>query len=244
MPPELRPVVKRLGLRPLPGEDGRRVGRRAHGGRYGAVDLVAAMTGIGPDAAASATRRLLDGPPIDHVVVVGVAGAIDERLGIGDLVAVDCVVDDHTGNEYRPHPLGGGSGRAGDADGQGAVAGSLHTSGEFIVDPDRVAELRAKGVVALDMETAAVAAVCDERGRPWSVIRTISDRSSDGLADESVFELAGPDGSPNLAAVARFVVRHPGQVPGLVRLGRDMRVATQAAASALATAIGACRGDG
>jgi hypothetical protein len=69
------------------------------------------------------------------------------------------------------------------------------------------------------------------------VFRTISDRASDGLADEAVFGLAHPDGTPDLRAVARFVVRHPTRIPHLLRLGRDMTLATNSAASAAATAI-------
>jgi hypothetical protein len=68
------------------------------------------------------------------------------------------------------------------------------------------------------------------------VVRAISDRSSDGMADEAVFELAHPDGSPNLRAVALFVARHPKRIPGLVRLGRDAGIATNAAAAAAAEA--------
>jgi adenosylhomocysteine nucleosidase len=90
------------------------------------------------------------------------------------------------------------------------------------------------------METAAVAAVCEERGVPWSVFRTISDRASDGLADEAVFGLAHPDGSPDLRAVARFVVRDPTRIPRLIRLGRDMSIATKSAATAAAAAIERC----
>ena len=164
----------------------------------------------------------------DHVMVVGIAGGIDDRLAIGDVIRPGIVIDGASGAEYRPHPLG----EQPDAPDQGA----LHTSDEFIVDPERVAALRARGVIAMDMETAAVAAVCEEHGCPWSVVRSISDRSSDGMADEAVFELAHPDGSPNLGAVARFVARHPGRVPQLVRLGRDANVATNAAAGAAAEA--------
>jgi nucleoside phosphorylase len=226
----LRPVVKRLGLRRAASGD---AGRDAHEGQVGDVSVLAAMSGMGPEAAASATRRLLDAGDVDHVVVVGIAGGIVEGQAIGDVVPVDVVIDDRTGAEHRPHPLGDVAGGAGSVPG----GGSLHTSPEFIADPERLAALRAQGVVALDMETAAVAAVCEERGVPWSVFRTISDRSSDGLADDAVFGLARPDGSPDLRAVVRFVARHPARIPHLVRLGRDMSVATRAAAAAAATAI-------
>jgi hypothetical protein len=68
-------------------------------------------------------------------------------------------------------------------------------------------------------------------------VRAISDRFDDGLADRAVFELARPDGSPDLAMVARFAVRHPGRIPDLVRLGRDLGTATRSAAAALAAAL-------
>jgi adenosylhomocysteine nucleosidase len=224
MPSELRPLVKKLGLQPANAA----IGRKAHTGRLGSADVTAAMTGMGTVAAAEAARRMLDAAQIDHVVVVGIAGGIDDSLAIGDVVVPKTVIDGATGAEYQPHPLGD---RASDR--------ALHTSDEFIVDPERVAALRARGVVALDMETAAIGAVCEERGCPWSVFRAISDRSSDGLADEAVFHLAHPDGSPNLPAVAWLVARQPRRIPGLVRLGRDARIATQAAAAA---AIRACSG--
>ncbi len=224
MPSELRPLVRKLGLRPSAAP----LGTRVHEGRSGSASVVAATTGMGTAGAAAAARRMLDAGDIDHVVVVGIAGGIDDRLVIGDVIRPGIVIDGASGAEYRPHPLG----ERADPPDQGA----LHTSDEFIVDPERVAALRARGVIAMDMETAAVAAVCEELGCPWSVVRAISDRSSDGMADESVFELAHPDGSPNLRAVARFVARHPGRIPQLVRLGRDAGKATNAAASAAAEA--------
>jgi adenosylhomocysteine nucleosidase len=224
MPSELRPLVKRLGLRPSPAP----VGTRVHEGRAGSATVVAATTGMGTAGAAEAARRMLDGGDVDHVMVVGIAGGIDDRLAIGDVIRPRVVIDGASGAEYRPHPLGGQT--------DPPDPGSLHTSDELIIDPDRVAALRARGVIAMDMETAAVAAVCEGRGCPWSVVRAISDRSSDGMADEAVFQLAYPDGSPNLRAVARFVARHPGRVPQLLRLGRDASVATNAAATAAAEA--------
>ncbi|HEY8524302.1 MAG TPA: hypothetical protein VIL48_05020 [Acidimicrobiales bacterium] len=226
MPSELRPVAKRLGLRS--GPDRRMVGR------YEGVDVVAVRTGMGTAAAGDGTRRLLDAVAPDHVVVVGVAGGIAPGQRIADVLAIDVVIDGHTGAEYRPHLL---AAAAIAAEGERAPA-ALHTADELIADPDRIAALRSTGVVALDMETAAVAAVCEERGCPWSVVRAVSDRFDDRLADRAVFDLARSDGSPDPAAVARFLLRHPGRIPGLVRLGRDFGAARQAAADALAAALG------
>jgi adenosylhomocysteine nucleosidase len=216
---ELRPLVKALALR--------REGP-GYAGRIGGTRVSASQTGVGTAAAARAARRVLDAGPVDHLVVVGIAGGIDDRLAIGELVVPRAVVDGRTGATYVPHPCGDPLGGAGGGD------GLLHTADELIADSDAVAGLAARGVVALDMETAAVAAVCEERDCPWSVVRAISDRASDGMVDEVIAALARPDGSPDLRAVARLVARHPARVGDLVRLGRDARIAARTAADAAA----------
>ena len=87
------------------------------------------------------------------------------------------------------------------------------------------------------METAAIAAVCERRGCPWSVFRAISDRADDGSTDAAIFGLAAPDGAPDVRAVARFLVTRPWRIPQLVRLGRGLARATQTAANAALRAL-------
>ncbi|UCE87523.1 MAG: nucleoside phosphorylase, partial [Deltaproteobacteria bacterium] len=89
----------------------------------------------------------------------------------------------------------------------------------------------------IDMETAAVAAVCERRRCPWSVFRAISDRADDGSTDAAVLALAGPDGRPDLLAVARLVLTRPRRVPQLVRLARGATRAARVAASAAVAAL-------
>jgi nucleoside phosphorylase len=113
----------------------------------------------------------------------------------------------------------------------------MWTTDELITDADLIAGLRARGVVSLDMETAAIAEECEGRGIPWSVFRVISDRATDGSIDEEVFHLSNQDGTPNGQAVARYFVRHPGRIPRMVRLARGAKLATHAAAEA---ALRAC----
>jgi adenosylhomocysteine nucleosidase len=90
-------------------------------------------------------------------------------------------------------------------------------------------------VIGLDMETAAVAAVCEARGCSWSVIRAISDMATDH-PDDSVLNLAKPDGSANGPAVAKFLLTKPWRIPHLARLQRDSKFAALAAANAAASA--------
>jgi hypothetical protein len=91
--------------------------------------------------------------------------------------------------------------------------------------------------VALDMETASVAAVCAARDLAWSVERAISDLDDDDAIDEELSGTARPDGTPDPRAVARYVAKHPGRVRHLARLGRQMQVAARVAAEAAISGI-------
>jgi hypothetical protein len=92
------------------------------------------------------------------------------------------------------------------------------------------------------METAAIALACEERGVAWTVFRAVSDRATDGTVDDEVFHLSRQDGTPDPRAVARYLVRHPGRIPGLVRMARGARLATDRAADAAIAAVRAAGG--
>lgn len=195
-------------------------------GYAGGSEIVAALTGIGMRAGAESAARVMDAASPDHLIVVGIAGGIGTGVGIGDLVVPERVLNLDTGETLRPFPLG-----------DWPRHGTLASSDELIESPERAARLEEQGVVAIDMETAAIAAVCDQRGCPWSVFRAVSDRADDGTTDAALLDLVDPDGTPNLAAVARFILFRPHRIPQLVRLGRGARAAARAAANAAATAL-------
>lgn len=217
MPMELRPLRRRLRLR--------RDGSLGYRGRVGDRDVVAVVTGMGTARAGAATARLLDSVDVERAVVVGITGAIENETPIGTVVVPESVINAADGAEYTPTPLSPGA------------RGIIWTTDELIVDPVVHAELRARGVVSLDMETAAVARVCEHRGVPWSVVRAVSDRASDGSVDAAILGLSRQDGTADLPAVARHLLRHPGSLPRLVRLGRGSRLATERAAEAAVRAV-------
>jgi adenosylhomocysteine nucleosidase len=231
MPSELQPLVRMLSLARGPVGPGAPLAGWV--GRVGAVEVVAKTTGIGTARAERAAQQVLDAAPVDHLVVVGIAGGIGPGIGIGDLVVPERVLDLATGKEYRPHALG-----------RAAPRGVLATSDVLLAEPGAAARLEALGVVAIDMETAAIAAVCEGRGCPWSVFRAISDRADDGSTDAAILALAGPDGHPRPAAVARFLLTRPGRIPQLLRLARGLRRSTNAAAAAAVRALEALRETG
>jgi adenosylhomocysteine nucleosidase len=217
MPMELRPLRRRLRLR--------QTGLGYVGG-IGDRPVIAVITGIGTALAHAATVRLLDAVDVEWVIVVGIAGAIENETPIGTLVLPQLVISGADGSGHRPTPLR-----------IDTAPGKLWTSDELLLDPAQHADLRAHGVVALDMETAAVAKVCDERGVPWSVVRAISDRAGDGSLDAEIVGLSHADGRPNFSAVTRYLVRHPGALPRLIRLARGSKLAAKRAAVAAIKAV-------
>jgi adenosylhomocysteine nucleosidase len=223
MKPELKPFVKAAALQrdPAVGSEG-----SIYRGSVPGAEVVALMTGIGMDAASRAATRALELGPCDHLLVVGIAGGIDPQLRIGDVVVPEVVVDGGSGDEYRSAQLG-----------SRVPNGRIVSSDELLADRDEQAALVDQGVTAVDMETAAVAAVCQARGIPWSAFRGISDHGVEDGIDDSVLALSRPDGTADAGAVARYVLTKPWRLPTLARLGRDMQKAVDAAVRATLDAL-------
>ncbi len=225
MPIELRPIVRRLGL------------RRSHGGlhrgRFGGAEVTAALVGVGPGCAARVVSSLLEDAVPDRVVIGGIAGGVGPEVKVGDLVVPEVTTmwdaQEATGTDarrsYRAAPLG-----------QAELRGHVLTSGR-ILDRSTLESLASDGVDAVDMETAAVAAGCAGAGVPWTAFRGISDHFTDKLVDQSIVALVGADGRPDLRAVAGFVVRRPGNAVRLARLARGTAAATSVMAEAVASAL-------
>lgn len=220
MPMELKPLAKRLKL------ERRKVdGVELHAGTLDGRDVVATVTGMGTALATRETERLLGAITPERVVVFGITGAVENETPIGALMLPEVVVNSETGEEFRPEPLG-----------DGTPSGVMWTT-NVITPAHELATLRERGVVALDMETAAIAKCCEARGIPWSVFRVISDRASDGSVIEDVFKLSNQDGTPNIGRVIRYVLRHPHHIPRLATLAKGANLATQRAADAAIAAV-------
>src|SRR4051794_27289589 len=149
MPMEQRPLAKALHLTRTT-----IAGTPARTGSLDRAPVVAVVTGMGTALAAAGVERLFDALTPRGVLMVGIAGAVDDDTPIGSLVVPARVVDASSGRSYEHEPVG--------TTGHGVL---WTTDG--ITSVDHLAALRDRGVVALDMETAAVAEACEHRGVPW-----------------------------------------------------------------------------
>lgn len=221
MPLEMDAITTAFGLSPQSEE------QSAHWtGQVGQSQVTAVHIGMGPPLTRAAIARLLDEPaagsaPIDHIMIAGICGGIDPDLAVGTLINPETLVDFTSGATYRHQPPG-----------DLPLAGKLMTTEGVTLDNDLSRTMHDQGFVGVDMESSAVAEMCEARGLPWSVYRCIGDRWVDGLLDPRIVALTNPDGSGDSEAIAELVASEPQLAANLNQLMHDTAHAAQLAAEA------------
>jgi adenosylhomocysteine nucleosidase len=183
----------------------RRAGREFLHGRLDGHDVVLVRCGIGKVAAATTAAVLLDAFDAAALLFTGVAGGIGAGVRVGDIVVARTLLQhDMDASPLFPRfevPLTGRArfdadlawtarlaraGRAVAGTRTHARAAAVHEG--LVASGDRFVSTRAESdalraalpdALAVEMEGAAVAQVCHDFGRPFAVVRTISDRADD-----------------------------------------------------------------
>lgn len=196
-------------------------------GRLGGTDVVVVRCGVGKVNAGICVQVLADRFGVGQVINTGVAGALDPRLDMGDIVvSTDCVQHDvdvtHLG--YAPGQIPGidlWSFPADEALRTAAVAAvgrvapevgvyeGRVVSGDLFVSDDAVRTRLVCdfGACCCEMEGAAIAQAAHLNGLPFVVVRVISDKVGSTTAVEySAFEARAAAGC---AAIVRDMVKEP-----------------------------------
>ncbi|MGL4338057.1 MAG: 5'-methylthioadenosine/S-adenosylhomocysteine nucleosidase [Turicibacter sp.] len=162
-----------------------------HVGQYKGVEVVGLYCGVCKVNAAIATQILIDKFEVTHVIVTGVAGAIDRTLKIGDTVistkvAYHDVADDIL-TEYHPWMKSVYFSAdlnllkrceelvASKALPNPLYFGKVVTGEAFISDKGRTEIISKFNPRCVDMETASIAHVCYVNSIPFIAIRYITD---------------------------------------------------------------------
>lgn len=85
---------------------------------------------------------------------------------------------------------------------------------------DKHALNRMTGAVAADMESQVVARLANARELPFVCCRVVIDPAERSLPEAALAGMRA-DGSTDIGAVLRSLLRHPGQLPGLLAVARD-----------------------
>ena len=185
------------------------------------VDFV--VTGMGAENARRVANVVM-AQPYDICIAAGFAGALKPEHAIGTILAAEAVQQIGKSKTLQcSRPLVRAAGM------DGAFRSKMFlTSGSVIRYAEEKAKL-APFADAVDMESFAILSEAAEHKISAVAIRVISDTSS---RDMPIFLDAVVDdmGRVKIGGLVRKVVRHPIQLPALIRLGRDSRTAAEALA--------------
>lgn len=180
-----------------------------------------------PARAETLARRMADDGAV-ALVSIGIAGGLDPALRPGTLIIASGV--ETAGTVFGT-----------DAAWAGRLLALLpHARSGLVVGAERIAAspadkaalFRSRGALAVDMESGAVARVAAERRLPFAVIRSVSDPHDRSLPPSA---LAGLDeeGNARPLAVMMALLRRPGDLGGLIRVGLESRKGLSALGDAL-----------
>ena len=161
------------------------------------------------------------------LVSFGIAGALSPSLKPGDIVLSTEVVDDDRNwlSSERLRPV------ISDlalelAAFEGPVLGARMV---LSTKADKRRAFETTGAIAVDIESVVVARAAAALGIPFVVLRAIADTAARELPPAALVPLQD-DGKPALAQVLGSVMRRPRQLPNLLGVAREARLALAALA--------------
>ncbi len=188
-----------------------------------ADNILLTLAGAGPSNAERAAQQLIANGA-DQLISWGCAAALSPDLKPGDLVLADQLTATqqqpfNTDAIWRQHL-------------QKLLSAELPISvGRLTESAQIVAQSHNKkliyqqtGAIALDMESYAIAKAAQQAGLPCLVIRVIADPANMDLP-QAVSQSLNSQGQVQLGKLLVFLLSHPWEVPGLIRLGLHFHAA-------------------
>jgi len=205
LPREVGALVKGWDIRQIPGRVTVYTNR----------DAVVACAGMGAARATLAVEAAMAAMPVTALISVGLAGACDPVLRVGEIVRAGVVIDSRTGERFDDPQFQ-----------------------QILVTADSIASVREKArlhasyhAAAIDMEAATVARLARAHGLDFRAIKAISDEASFELQGLSRFATA--DGQFREAAFALHTALRPQLWSKAIALARNSSKAIAALTAAL-----------
>jgi len=193
------------------------------GGRYDDIRIAIVECGTGFARARAATQSLIDAHSPDWILSSGFSGGLLPEMKPGQIVIANSIVDTHE------HELNIDVHVAEDT-ARGLYVGRFVTADKIVrmVD-EKMALAEQHAAIAVDLESLAVAQVCQETQTRFMAVRVISDDLSADLPPE-VLSVIGNSGTVRLGAAIGSLWKRPSSAKDLWNL----REAAMTAAERLA----------
>lgn len=182
-------------------------------------------TGMGAAAMETALRWCLQEPRLGaaiyrprFIISAGFSGALQADQHVGDLILATEIVDERA-NCWPMHAPEAWTT-------ENCRRGRLLTASELVADPNEKRRLGEHyDAVAVDMETAIIARLCQEHSLPLICLRVISDDVRTPLSPQLAELLRGGRVSPS--RLGWTILRRPALIAELCRLARQTRKAAR-----------------
>jgi adenosylhomocysteine nucleosidase len=188
--------------------------RKIAAGKNGITIL---LTGIGRQNAEKSLREFLANHSPELVLTCGFAGGLNPELKLGD------VIFETSDETLRTKLLGAGAKQL-----------KIFCADRIATTVAEKKKLRAEiGADAVEMESAAIHAVCRERGIPCATVRVISDTANEDLPLD-FNALSKPDKNLDYGKLFLAIAKSPGKIPALMQLQKKTKFAAEQLADVLA----------
>ena len=185
--------------------------------------IVVAYSGAGADNARSASELLIV-QGATRLISWGCAAALSKTLNPGDLVLADRLID-AKGAAIDVHSGWHGHAKNLLSSALKTNTGSLAESLSIVASGKDKKRLHSQtGAVALDMESIAIAKVAKQHALPFLAIRAIADPVDMDLP-KAVNHSINDQGDIVIGKLLLFIALHPGELPGLIKLGLHFNAA-------------------
>jgi adenosylhomocysteine nucleosidase len=197
--------------------------------------VVVVLSGAGRKDAARATEALIDGHRPSRVISAGFAGGLSPTLKRNDILLANRVILAEGDGDLHLEPppdIVSLSERT------VVHVGALLSVDHVVRLPRQKQRLAEQyGALAVDMETFAVAEICQKRGVPFVAVRVINDTANEALSGDVEHLLLQKTQAARLGAAMGALWRRPGSAKEMYQLRENALVASQRLARFLASLI-------
>lgn len=197
-------------------------------------------SGMGVRRAGEAARNLLEICSPRILISFGIAGAVDTDLQVGDVITADAVCQLEHGIPGPLLPLASWPDTAREAASQALSRRGAHLfSGTAVTTSGSQATASQLGKMIypiLEMETAGIAQVANEKGIPLFSLRAISDNPSTPLPFDPG-EIMDSGANLKISGLLKAIIRHPRLLFQTRQMMQNTRIAADNAAIALLAAL-------
>lgn len=196
----------------------------------GGAEVGVIVTGIGPRIAGLQARNALKigGDAIQFCISSGLAGAVKPQYAVGQVLAARTARSE-TAEGDPANTMECSAALLSFAESCGATVVNCFYTSERAIGTQQEKEHIGRFADAVEMESFGVLNEAAGLGIPATAIRAISDVANENLPLD-MNEVFTDTGRVSIPRVVQQVARHPGAVPGLMKLGRQSREAAEALA--------------